>query len=348
MRARGRILAVAATLALFGVSADASLAGGPTPGVVTQTTLDARDLARMARGGVETLRLPFPWSGVEPAPGSFYFDYFDGLARAAAVNGIELLPIVYGSPPWLSENESEPPIHTREARRGWRRFLAVAIERYGRGGELWRGPGPAAPITRWQIWNEPNFALYWHGRPSPEEYATLSRISAAELRAHDRRARILLAGIAPIEDGVPWWTFLRRLYEIPGFRRSYDAIALHPYSPTIDDLRTQLALARRIMVRNGDRRTPLALTEVGWSSDDGPAPLQVGRRQQAALLRRAFALAGERRWRITDVQWYAWEDATAVEPLCSFCENTGLFDLSGRPKPAWRSYKTAARQTGLS
>ena len=66
---------------------------------------------------------------------------------------------------------------------------------------------------------------------------------------------------------MPWWRFLRRLYEQPGVKRDFDFVALHPYAPGLRLMRRQIELARRIMATADDSRTPLAITEVGWASE---------------------------------------------------------------------------------
>ena len=256
---------------------------------------------------MRTLRVLVRWRVVEPEAGTFDWSRLDRLAIEAGVHGVELLPFVYGSPGWVAEPESRPPLDSPAARDAWRSFLIRIVDRYGPGGEL--AAFGAAPIRRWQVWNEPNFDFYWSPAPDPREYARLLRISARTIRATDPRARVIAAGLAPVAAGTEWSAFLRRLYRVRSFRKSFDALALHPYAVRIEGLRARIAQAREIMAEHGDRRTPLALTEVGWSSGtDRAAPLVVGPRSQARNLERAFAVAGERRFRVSEIDWYAWQD----------------------------------------
>lgn len=340
-----RFVARLAAVVACGLVALAAVSEARTrSGVVTQAPLTSRDFNRMDRGDVETLRFLIRWRVVEPVKGSYEWSSIDSIVAKAAPAKVELLPFVYGSPEWIAESERHPPLDSSSHERAWKRFLGALVERYGRGGEFWSGAGRNQPIVRWQIWNEPNFALYWDPRPNPAEYARLLDISAKAIRSRDRRAKVVMAGVAPIAGDIPWWTYLRRLYRNPGVGRDFDLAALHPYSPGIGDLRIQVHLARQIMAANGDRAKPLAITEIGWSSGSKRAPLVVGARQQASLLRRSFRLLTRvRRWQISDVQWYAWQDALTVEPLCGFCKRAGLFDLRGTPKLAWFAYRALAR-----
>jgi hypothetical protein len=341
-----RMLAGVAVVALASGSV-AAAAEHPAAGVVSQGDLAERDFARMDRGGVETLRFLLRRALVEPAAGAYDWSSVDPVVEAAARHRIELLPVIYGTPPWADPVEAHPPLDTAAERHGWRRFLTALVDRYGPGGVFWdRRVGRVGPIRRWQIWNEPNFDFYWDPRPSAPEYARLVDLAERAVHSVDPRARLLLAGVAAVRSGRPWWSFLRRLYRIDGFRSDLDAVALHPYSPGIRLLARQVEVAREIMRAAGDRRKPLAITEVGWASA-GPSevPLVAGLRGQARLLRRAFELLERhaRRWRISDIDWFAWQDSLAVERFCVFCERAGLFDFAGRPKPSWDAFRRLAR-----
>ena len=332
-------MAVIALLALTDVS-HARMRSG----VVTQGPLTKGDFTQMERGGVETLRFLIRWRVVEPDQGIYHWSSIDAVVAKATRAKVEPLPFVYGSPGWIAEPERHPPLDSASHERAWQQFLGALVDRYGRGGEFWHGPGPNQPIKRWQIWNEPNFDFYWHPKPDPAAYARLLEISADAIRLRDRRADLVMAGVAPIASGMRWWKFLRMVYRSPGVNRDFDVAALHPYSPGIRDLETQVDLARKIMAENGDRRKSLAITEIGWSSGRERAPLVVGVCRQADLLRKSFRLlARVRRWQVSDAHWYAWQDSLTVEPFCTFCEKAGLFGLRGRPKPAWSAYRAVAR-----
>jgi hypothetical protein len=300
----------------------------------------------MDRGGVETLRFLVRRALVEPARGEYDWSTVDPVVAGAAGHGVELLPMIYGSPDWVNEVEAHPPLDTGADRAAWRRFLTALVDRYGPHGEFWRGPGRAHPIHRWQLWNEPNFDFYWDPRPSAREYAKLVQISADAIRRADPRAKIMLGGVASVRSGLPWWKFLGDVYAAPGIKRDFDYVALHPYSPGVWLLAEQIRLARRVMRDAGDNRTPLAITEIGWASAGDPAaPLVVGEDGQARLLTQSFDFLSDSHpgWRISDVQWYAWQDTQAVEAFCSFCEHAGLFDIDGEAKPAWQAFQRAVR-----
>ncbi len=346
-----------ALAALVAATLTGSLAGPPSAaarravprefiGVVPQGPLAPADFARM-RGVVGTLRIPIAWAQVEPRAGEFDFAALDAIVSAAAASDVRVLPFVYGTPAWLERDPARPPLSPR-ARTSWVRFLDALLHRYGPGGELWDGVQRALPIRSWQIWNEPNFLLFWRPRPSPSGYARLLRISAGAIRGVDRGARIVAAGLAPVEGGMLPWTFLQKLYAVPGVRSSFDVAAVHPYSSTLRGVAYQVRKARQVMAAGGDGRKPLLVSELGVASASPlPTGFDWGVKGQARFLRRAYRmLLGARgRWHIAGVDWYAWRDMAVADPHCVFCQHAGLLDSAGQPKPAWRAFAHVAAET---
>ncbi len=312
-------------------------------GVVPQGPLGTRDFDRM-RGVVGTLRIPIRWFRLEPARGEYDFVELDQTVTEAAAAGVRVLPFVYGTPPWLSTDPARPPLGSSSGERAWTGLLRELVRRYGPRGEVWNGRARRLPIRRWQIWNEPNFLLFWRPRPSPRGYARLLRLSARAIRAEDRGATVIAAGVAPIEGGMSPWGFLQQMYRVPGVERNFDVLSLHPYSSSLRVLEYEVRRTRQVMARAGDGGRSLQITEVGVASGGRyPNPFDRGSRGQAHYLERTFArlVSQRRRWRIAGVDWYAWQDATGPEVHCVFCEFAGLFDASANPKPSWWAFKRA-------
>jgi polysaccharide biosynthesis protein PslG len=337
---------VAGSLGLLLGSAPSAVARPAVPrgffGVVPQGPLSARDFKRM-HGVVGTLRIPIYWPRIEPRAGELDFSALDATVSAAAASGVRVLPFVYGTPGWLASDPARPPL-SAIARSAWGRFLRALVQRYGPGGELWSGSSQMA-IRRWQIWNEPNFLLFWRPRPSPGGYARLLRVSAQALRAADRGAEVVAAGLAPVEGGMLPWKFLRKLYVVPGVGRSFDMAAVHPYSSWLGGVTYQVRKARHVMAAAGDSRKPLLVSELGVASDSPlPTAFDWGSKGQALYLRRAYGslLRARQKWHIAGVDWYAWQDMSAADPHCVFCEHAGLFDPRGKPKPAWGAFAHVA------
>jgi polysaccharide biosynthesis protein PslG len=330
----------------------AEAVASPFWGVSSQTPLGAADLARMGQAEVGTLRALFSWSAVEPAPGARDWSAIDRVVAAAASNRIDVLPILFGTPGWVARGldrrrcaadcATHPP-HSDAALRAWRRFVADAVERYGRGGEFWaRHPGlPRRPIVAWQVWNEQNSPSFFAPRISVRHYARLLDRAASAIRGTNRRAEVILGGMAELA-GVrgtrPGWRYLRALYRRPGARRDFDGVAAHPYASSFAGVREQVARARGTMRRAGDRRADIWITEIGIASGTGDDPFEVGPRRQARHLRTSFAFLRRHRRALAlrAVVWFSWRDSST--PLCAWCPTSGLFDGGYAPKPAFEAF----------
>jgi hypothetical protein len=319
---------------------------------------DEPDLELMQATGIGSVRFLLHWGLVEPEQATT--DWPDDEIGALASRGIGVMPFVWGTPSWLANTTNEPPINTPEQEQAWQEWLKAAVDRYGPGGSYWTGDyrdtyGAKAkpqPIRAWQVWNEPNLKKYFvPGRDldeSVQRYARLLDISQEAIRSRDPKAKIILAGLPGYGD-VTAWDFLDRLYEEPGVKDQFDAVALHPYSPGIDGLQRQIVRMRKAMTENGGGQTPLWFTELGWGS--GPPDrfqLNKGPAGQARLLDQSFKLVQKHRedWNVKRIFWFDWRDPAAQSKAggCSFCVTSGLLSANHHPKPAYlifKSYVTA-------
>lgn len=341
----------ACVLGLLLAATPATAAPGRAPagffGVTPQAPLNSGDLARMAPLDL-TLRMPFYWFQLEPERGTYDFSSLDLAVGQAAAAGVRVLPFVTGSPAWMAGDAALPPLKGSRAK-AWERFLRQLVARYGPDGYFWAGRRARQPIRRWQIWNEPNFRIFWHPRPSPGAYVKLLRRSGRVIRRSDPGAQIMAAGLAPVEGGLFPWEFLRRMYRVPQASQAFDLVALHPYSTSLGALEYQLRAMRRVMARAGDGSKPLLVTEIGVASGGRrPNPFDKGRRGQARFLAAAYDLMLEnrRRWRLGGAYWFTWKDSADSDPHCVFCEFAGLFDVQGAAKPAWRTLRRLATRAG--
>jgi hypothetical protein len=356
MRTRATIVVTAlAALALLAPAAAQGLPRGFF-GIVPQTTIGREDTARMRAGGLQTIRVALGWSGIQGSPrGGYDWGGFDATVATAARGDMEVLPFLYSTPHWISGDWRRLPVDGGRARRAWSEFVSAAVERYGRGGEFWSEHGPRSeeplpqlPIRAWQIWNEENF-FYFANPASPGRYARLLALSKRAVHRADPRGDVVIGGLfgdpaAGPPRALDASDFLDRLYRVRGVKANFDAVALHPYAADTATLRQLVEGVRATMVRHGDRRSGLYLTELGWGSQNDPAVVsfEVGLHGQARELREAYRyLLGNRgRLKLQQVDWFSWKDAPGS---CAFCDSVGLF-RSGhrfRPKPAWHAMVAA-------
>ena len=327
-------------------------------GIVPQTAIGKRDTARMRSGGVETIRTMVSWAAIQQSPRPEYdWGGLDDTVALAAEAHLEVLPFLISTPRWLAHDWRRLPVDNGRQRRAWAAFVGAAVERYGSRGEFWREHGPFSarplpklPIRAWQIWNEENY-FYFANPPSAPRYARLLAVTHRAMHRADPRAQLVLGGLfgnpgqrpPRAYDAVD---FLDRLYRVRGVKANFDAVALHPYAADTGTLRRLVEGVRQVMVRHGDRRGGLYLTELGWGSQFDPrvVAFEVGLHGQARELRRAYRYLIGRRHRLglRQVDWFSWKD---LPGSCNFCDSAGLFRRGGafRPKPAWHAFVSFAR-----
>jgi hypothetical protein len=347
-------------------SADATAAASArTPagffGVDPQTTLTDADIRHMRAGGIEAIRVPFPWGLIQPRPNASYdWSATDAIVEMATRGGLRVLPFLYGTPHWLSPKPMRLPIDSGRARRAWATFVKAAVERYGPEGQFWaeRAPDAAAlnylpaiatpiPVRAWQVWNEANF-FYFAYPVSPGRYARLLKLTEPAIKAVDPRAEVVLSGLFGNPDesgkrGMDATAFLDALYRSPGIKSRFDAAALHPYAFHVDDLKALTDELRAVMLKHHDGGAGLYVTEMGWGSQNDPnvVAFEQGIHGQARELRGAYGylIGNRRRLNLRGVYWYSWKDSPEYT-ACHFCDSVGLFRAGPRfhPKPAWRAF----------
>ncbi len=335
------------------VAAPASAQQAP-PGFfgIDGSTDVADDFTLMAEANVGAYRNSFSMRGAALAKGEpYYWGRYDAEVRGAATAGIEMIPVLYGVPKWLSEDLGANPIRTKGAMPQWRKFITATVRRYGPGGEFWAlNPAvPYQPVTIWQIWNEPNSITWWRPRPRAREYGKLLIESARAIKGVDPGARVMAAGLSSRptnRHAILGPDFIRGMLSSRFARRYTDVVALHPYAATVGAVRRQIGLARKAMKKSGLRSAPLWITEIGWGVG-GPRKHPLFRRtssEQVRILRGTFkmALRERRRFKLEKLFWYHWRDGN--DDLCRWCVTSGLLDRYGDPKPLFDAFQSIARR----
>jgi hypothetical protein len=365
----GAILSAALALAVLGLvlatPAQARVAREfigiyvPTP-LMERTGVLNQESVAMAEAGVGSVRSVFDWAGAQPYArledvppaerGRFRLEsgvptdwsQIDRQVAAAVRNGIGILPVVMAAPAWASDGHWTRP----RSAGAYGRFVGALARRFGPFGHFWgeHPELPRAPLRDWQLWNEPNFRDYWEPQPFARRYVAFLRRARLELRRVDARARIVLAGIANRS-----WGTLDRLYRL-GAAPYFDAAAVHPFTRDVEGVAEILRRNREVMLRHGDGRTPMMVTEVTWTSGPAGAEHSSGtvsdEQGQAVRVSEVFRLlAGRRRaLGIERVYWLSW--------LSTDRGGEDIFNWSGlsrvRPdntverKPAFHSFRDVA------
>ncbi|MEA2482266.1 MAG: polysaccharide biosynthesis protein PslG [Thermoleophilaceae bacterium] len=296
-------------------------------------------LGMESRVGVETVRQPLEWSRVERSPGVYDFSAYDPFVADAAAAGLTVLPVLVGPPDFRSSRPPSSASHAMYPPRSnaaYAEFVAAAVRRYGPEGSFWRRhPSlPFIPVRSWQVWNEPNIPNFWRSGVDARAYVALLRAGSSAIRAVDPSAEVVAAGLPNSNLGVPFLTYLDRMYR-SGARGLFDTLAIHPYSHDVPGLLALAESARALMNRWHDR-SRLWITEFGWSTGGGASAFRVSERGQANRIAEALsALVAERRaLRLRGFVFFKWRDS--VPPVTAETDpwplHTGLLEAAGQPK----------------
>jgi hypothetical protein len=363
-----RKASVAAAFAVFAIACVTAVSWLSSPdkaeaaprdffGIVPQAILSEEDVSYMRAARIGSIRLGVGWeSAQETRGGAYNWEGTDREVATAAQQGLRVLPFLAGVPRWVTHKRATMPIDSAQARRGWTAFVKAAVKRYGPGGEFWAEHTPAVakdgivirkplPIRTWQVWNEANF-FYFAYPVSPTRYAQLLKLTSQAIKSVDPGAQILLSGLFGEPDergkrGMPAADFLAALYEVPGIKNYFDAVALHPYAFHVEDLEAMVEDMRAVVRENRDPGAGLYITEMGWGSQNDPniVAFEQGIPGQARELRGAYRylLGNRHRLNLKAAYWFTWKDSRYY---CNFCDSVGFFRESKRyrPKPAWQSF----------
>lgn len=337
----------------------------------------AKGISAMRKRGVGSLRVTFYWSEAQPyaqmsdvPPGRrdqfvkaggrpTNFGPADAVVAAAVRKGISVLPVVIAAPRWASTQPGmtfAPPKNAKD----FARFTSVLVRRYGPKGSFWTdNPSiPKRPIRDWQIWNEPagflgfgDRTLFWTEpfSNSLPVYVGMLKASRTSIKKADKGARIVLAGFY----GRPWLT-MDQIYKA-GARKLFDVVTIHPYASNVSDSLRILSMVRDVMRDNGDKRKPLMVTELTWTSAAGKLTNTQGldyiiktESQQASLLRSAYRnlWAKRSKLRLLRAYWYTWGQSE-TSSISAF-NYSGLYRIkasgSAVAKPAAGAYSKVAAE----
>ena len=281
---------------------------------------DARNLELTRQLGADTIVQLFSWRQIEPTRDEYHWQFPDEVVRGAEFHGLNLVVRIDQHPAWASSASTSinaPPDDPAD----YARFVRKVAERY-------RGR-----VLGYIIWNEPNLAREWGGRPpEPAAYVELLRAAYRAIKEADLDALVVSAGLAPNNDrnanALDDRVYLQEMYAA-GAAPYFDVLGAHPYGFAYppDDPRgahdgfnlARLLDLREIMVRNGDRGKTVWATEAGWTTEATGAAAwqQVTPAQQAEYLTGAYRRA-RREW--------PWLKMIAV------------WNLGGQDHPEWRGY----------
>jgi hypothetical protein len=246
----------------------------PKLGVHTRLT-DEPEVARISRTlqlvremGAPWIVELFPWAYIQPEPGRFDWEHADIVVAQARQQGLKIIARLDIVPAWARPEGSSTRYLDEAHYEDYARFAAAFAQRY-------RGR-----VEHIILWNEPNLAFEWGGRPpDPAAYVALLETTYPLVKVANPEAIVLTAGLAPNVEplGSPGaWNdllYLEAIYEAGG-GSFFDALAAHtygyrtPFSQRPDPARVnfrRVELLRVVMKRHGDEDKLIYVTEAGWN-----------------------------------------------------------------------------------
>lgn len=289
--------------------------------------------------GAAWVREDFAWGLIQPTEQKYDWTATDRIVGALAERKVNVLGIISYSANWATPAKEDdkqasavsfyPPDPEKYAN-----FVRTLVSRY------------KGTVKHWEIWNEPDNALFWKPKPNAREYAELLKVAYKAVKQADPSAKVLSGGVSG--NAVP---FLEELVAA-GAGGSFDILALHPYAVPLNAANArvesgpevhkmvdvELAKYRAFLERHGPVR-PIWVTELGWPARDWG----LDEAAQADYMAQAYAqmLASGLAERIF---WYSFKDEsdgpTGSWGMLSW--GKGKTDLTSR-RPAFATYATLAR-----
>jgi hypothetical protein len=373
MRLRVSTFVITAALAVVGpVSALARVPQGFVGMNVDGPMLTPADNVNLAHqfdvmeaSGVESVRTTFSWAAAQPyeswadvpagqasgfqsgagdVPTSFAAT--DQMVELAAKRGVALVPTVIYTPTWDQASTPAPGLQAPATDQPYGAYLTTLIGRYGPHGSFWsQHPSiPMRPIRMWEVWNEPDIVGYWPIQPFATSYVALLRAAHSAIKRADPGARVVLAGIPNAS-----WKRLAEIYKVPGSRRLFDIVDVHPYTKQPAGVIEILKLVRGVMNKAGDAHKQILAGETGWPSslhrtphlfDFETTPAGEARNVRALL---PLLATNRRRLGLLGFDYYTWvgDEYQGAYPF-NFSGLFGFHDGRTFTKPAAAAFSHAA------
>ena len=244
-----------------------------------------RDLGRVRDAGFTWQKTLFKWRDIEPQHGFFTFGEADRIVRASAAAGVKIIARLDFQPTWARADGAHngPPDNYDD----FGRYVTELVKRY-------RSDSPIGTLHAIEVWNEPNLAREWAGKPINEaqagDYVRLMKTAYEAAKAVDPSIVIISGGLSPTgwsdDSARPDDQYLEWMYAA-GAKDYFDVLGAHgPGFKAPPDVSPEEAAAsplygghrsftfrrvedlRAIMVAHGDADKQIWLLEFGWTTDE--------------------------------------------------------------------------------
>ncbi len=227
----------------------------------SDTELDTT-LSTLESAGIKSIRLSIPWANVEYTQSQLNWSPVDRVIDAAKAKKMSILGIIAYTPPWATAPVNQP-INTRPASPAlFGQFAGKAAARY------------KGKIDAYEIWNEPNGAMFYGPTPDANGYTQLLKAAYPAIKAADSSVTVLGGALGAVEEAPGMQnpvTFTNQMYAA-GAAGYFDAFSYHPYQYSLkfaDGVYVDHSPARQVkdiraaMVANGDGNKKIWASEIG-------------------------------------------------------------------------------------
>jgi len=244
------------------------------------------EVEMIANAGFHWVRMDFKWDLTERARGKYDFSDYDRLLKELDAFKIRALFILdYGNPLYTEAKSVRTPV-AREAFVKW----AVAAAKHF-----------AARGIVWEVFNEPNVAMFWPPQPNVDEYKPLAADVGRAFRTALPDEQLIGPATSTIDFRFLDSCFKSKLLD------DWSSVSVHPYRQTSPETAASEYTRLREMIRTyragpNQSQPSVISSEWGYSS----AWPRMNEETQAVMLSRTF---------LTNVAngipisiWYDWRD----------------------------------------
>lgn len=276
--------------------------------------------------GVNDIRIAVPWVYIQPQDNEDYnWTKMDYVVHAASERGMNIVGVLSGTPTWAGF-----PLNGHSDPADYARFAAAVAGRYN-------DTSTIGAIDDYEIWNEPNGALFYNPVDA-SAYTRMLQAAYPAIKANNANATVIAGVLGAVKtvSGISLapQRFLAQMYDA-GAEGYFDALSYHPYHYTLafslgtgiaNSPLEQVKALRALLDANGDADLKIWATEYGL-----PTNWPITQTQQAAFIH-DFVVS--------------WQDVAGAGPMFIYTtrdsytggfddeQNFGLFKTNWTPKEA--------------